>query len=193
MKLGLVVMAAGAGTRFGGGKLLAPFQGTPLYARALDAVPEGVFHRVAVVTAIEPMLSLAAARGFLPVVNDRPALGVSRTIALGLDALGNVDGAMFLAADQPLLRQETVRRLAETFQAHPAAIVAPAAAGRRGGPCTFPAACFPQLRRLTGDQGGAAVIRAEAARLLLVEVPAAELWDADTPQALQALERAECP
>ena len=186
MKLGLVVMAAGAGTRFGGGKLLAPFQGTPLYARALDAVPEGVFHRVAVVTAIEPMLSLAAARGFLPVVNDRPALGVSRTIALGLDALGDVDGAMFLAADQPLLRPETVRRLAETFRAHPAAIVAPAAAGRRGGPCTFP-------RRLTGDQGGAAVIRAEAARLLLVEVPAAELWDADTPQALQALERAECP
>ena len=184
MKLGLVVMAAGAGTRFGGGKLLAPFQGTPLYARALDAVPEGVFHRTAVVTAIEPMLSLAAARGFLPVVNDRPALGVSRTIALGLDALG---------ADQPLLRPETVRRLTEAFFAHPAAIVAPAASGRRGGPCTFPAACFPQLRRLTGDQGGAAVIRAEAARLLLVEVPAAELWDADTPQALQALERAECP
>ena len=92
MQLGLVVMAAGAGTRFGGGKLLAPFQGTPLYARALDAVPDGVFHRVAVVTAVAPMLSLAAARGFLPVVNDRPALGVSRTIALGLDALGDVDG-----------------------------------------------------------------------------------------------------
>ena len=100
---------------------------------------------------------------------------------------------MFLAADQPLLRPETVRRLAKTFLAHPEAIVAPAAAGKRGGPCTFPAACFQQLRRLTGDQGGAAVIRAEAARLLLVEVPAAELWDADTPQALRALERAKCP
>ena len=97
MQLGLVVMAAGAGTRFGGGKLLAPFQGTPLYARVLDAVPEGVFRRAAVVTAVEPMLALAAARGFLPVVNDCPALGVSRTIALGLDALGDVDGAMFLA------------------------------------------------------------------------------------------------
>ena len=174
MKLGLVLMAAGAGTRFGGGKLTAEFRGAPLYRRALSAVPAGVFEAVAVVSAIAQLLEEAKAQGFLPVVNDRPEDGVSRTIALGLDALGAVDAAMFLAADQPLLTAKTVKRLAEEFLTHPTAIVAPAAEGRRGNPCLFPAECFPALRALTGDRGGAGIIRANQQRLRLVEVPPEE-------------------
>ena len=187
MKLGLVVMAAGAGTRFGGGKLLAPFQGTPLYARALDAVPEGVFRRAAVVTAVAPMLALAAARGFLPVVNDRPALGVSRTIALGLDALGDVDGAMFLVSDQPLLRRETVAGALGRFLDHPDRIVALGCDGRRGNPCIFPREFFPELLALEGDRGGSAVIRAHPEALLLYPASAEELRDVDTVLALEGL------
>ena len=129
----------------------------------------------------------AKAQGFLPVVNDRPEDGVSRTIALGLDALGAVDAAMFLAADQPLLTAKTVKELAEEFLAHPTAIVAPAAAGRRGNPCLFPAEFFPALCALTGDRGGAGIIRANQQRLRLVEVPPEELLDADTPEILAAL------
>lgn len=193
MELGLVIMAAGAGTRFGGGKLSALFQGVPLYRRALDAVPEGVFARVAVVTALAPLADEARRRGFLPVVNDRPALGVSRTIRLGLEALGDCGGVMFLAADQPLLRPETVALLARTFAEHPDQIVAPAADGMRGGPCTFPAAFFPALLALTGDRGGAGILRAHPDRVRLVEVPAEALWDADTPEALAALAQSRRP
>lgn len=188
MKLGLVIMAAGAGTRFGGGKLLAVLGGLPLYARALDAVPPETFEAVAVVTAIEPMLEAARRRGFLPVVNDRPQLGVSRTIRLGLEALGDCDGVMFLAADQPLLRPETVALLAEAFTANPDKIVAPAAHGTRGGPCTFPAEFIPDLLALTGDRGGAGILKAHPDRVLLVEVPPEELLDTDTPEALAALQ-----
>lgn len=187
MKLGLVIMAAGAGTRFGGGKLTAEFRGAPLYRCALSAVPEGIFEAVVVVSAIREILEEASARGFLPVVNDRPEDGVSRTIALGLNALGAVDGAMFLAADQPLLTAGTVKELAETFLAHSTDIVAPAAEGRRGNPCLFPAEFFPDLRALTGDQGGAGIIRAHPKRLRLVEVPPEELLDADTPEILTFL------
>lgn len=189
MKLGLVIMAAGAGTRFGGGKLLAAFQGIPLYSRVLDSVPQDVFQKVAVVTAIAPMLEAARARGFVPVVNDRPELGVSRTIRLGLEAMGRCDGVMFLAADQPLLRAQTVQQLAKEFEAHPDCIVAPAARGKRGGPCTFPAEFYPALLALTGDRGGAGILKLHPDRLRLMEVAEAELWDADTPEALAALER----
>lgn len=188
MDLGLVIMAAGAGRRFGGGKLLAEFGGRPLYVRALEAAPPGVFARTAVVTAIEPMLTMARERGFLPVVNDRPALGVSRTIRLGLEAVGDCGGVMFLAADQPLLRPETVARLARTFAENPDRIVAPAAGGKRGGPCTFPAEFVPDLLALTGDRGGAGILKAHPDRVLLVEVPPEELLDADTPEALAALQ-----
>lgn len=187
MKLGLVLMAAGAGARFGGGKLTAEFRGAPLYRRALSAVPAGVFEAVAVVSAIRELLEEASARGFLPVVNDRPEDGVSRTITLGLAALPAVEGAMFLAADQPLLTAETVKKLADMFRANPTDIVAPAAGGKRGNPCLFPAAFFPELQSLTGDRGGSGVIRAHPHRLRLVEVPPEELLDADTPEILAAL------
>ena len=39
MKLGAVLMAAGAGRRFGGNKLLYPVEGVPLIDRAMAALP----------------------------------------------------------------------------------------------------------------------------------------------------------
>ena len=42
---------------------------------------------------------------------------------------------------------------------------------------------------LTGDRGGSSVIRRHEELLTLLEVPEAELYDVDTAQALEALER----
>ena len=187
LRMGCVIMAAGAAARFGGDKLAARVGGRSLLERALDAVPPGLFAAVAVVSARPEAAVLAAARGFRLVANDRPQDGVSRTIRLGLDALGECDGALFLVADQPFLTRETVSRLAARWREEPGAIVAAAHGGRRGNPCLFPRDCFPELRRLAGDRGGGAVIRAHLERLRLVEVPARELEDIDTPQALADL------
>ena len=85
---GCVVLAAGAGKRFGGGKLLSPFRGEALYRRALAAVPGDMLSAVAVVSGEEEILAAARERGFLAVGNDAPAEGISRSIRLGLDALG---------------------------------------------------------------------------------------------------------
>ena len=41
---------------------------------------------------------------------------------------------------------------------------------------------------LSGDTGGAVVARRHEDALRLLEVPAEELWDVDTPQALSAAE-----
>ena len=49
-KIGCVVMAAGNARRFGANKLAAALAGKPLILRALEAVPEGLFSRVEVVT-----------------------------------------------------------------------------------------------------------------------------------------------
>ena len=63
-----------------------------------------------------------------------------------------------------------------------------ASGGKRGGPCTFPAEFVPDLLALTGDKGGAGILKAHPDRVLLVEVPPEELLDADTPEALAALQ-----
>ena len=62
----------------------------------LGAVPDKEFHKVAVVSQYPEILDMAKRYGFIPVLNSAPEEGVSLTIRLGLDALGKVDGAMFM-------------------------------------------------------------------------------------------------
>lgn len=187
VRVGCVIMAAGNAARFGTNKLLAEVGGRSLIRRALDAVPLDLLHAAVVVTQYPEVEALAWERGFRTVENDRPDLGISRTIRLGLTALGEVEGAMFLVSDQPLLRRETVAAALRRFQDAPERIVALSAGGRRGNPCVFPGKFFPELLALRGDRGGSAVIRAHPEALLLVEAAEEELWDVDTVRELEAL------
>lgn len=188
MDICCIVMAAGAASRFGTNKLLQPFRGTALYLRALRAIPEDVFSRVVVVTGSEAVSHTAQTMGFSVVWNDRPADGVSRTIRLGLSEAGNCDGALFMTADQPFLSEDTLRTLAAAFAETPHQIISAACGEKRGNPCIFPRSLFPALENLQGDIGGSAVIRQNHHLLRLVQVPAADLVDCDTPEALLALE-----
>lgn len=189
-KPGCVVLAAGSASRFGGNKLTAAVEGVALIRRALSAVPAERFSRVAVVTQYPEIRDLAEAFSFTPVWNDAPEAGVSRSIALGLGAIGDCPGALFLVADQPLLRRESVNALVTLWGEKPEGIAALGHRGVRGNPCLFPARLFPELLALTGDRGGAAVIRRHEDLLSLLEVDPRELQDADTPEALAAI-RAE--
>ena len=183
-----LVMAAGNGVRFGANKLMAEFHGKPLIEWALNAIPEDL-SPVAVVTQYAAVEDLSRRYGYQSIRNTHPELGVSHTIRLGVSALAEAcEGILFLVADQPLLRQETVRRLAEAFRAHPDCIVCPRADGVRGNPCVFPADLFPALKLLEGDRGGIQVIRRYPERVLWLEVPPEELKDVDSVDVLKELE-----
>lgn len=187
LKLGCVVMAAGNARRFGENKLAAEVGGRSLILRALEAVPAEEFERVAVVTQYPEVLELAEGFRFAPVRNKHPNWGVSHTIRLGLETLEGLDGAMFLVSDQPLLRRESVRALAELWKSRPEKLAALAHHGVRGNPCVFPARFFPELLALQEDRGGNTVIRRHEEDLVLLEVPEQELADVDTPEALKEL------
>lgn len=185
--LGCVVMAAGNARRFGENKLAAGVGGRSLILRTLEAVPVEEFETVAVVTQYPEVLDLAGRFGFRAVRNEHPDWGISYTIRLGMEALGHCDGAMFLVSDQPLLRRESVRALAELWRSQPENIAALAHGGVRGNPCIFPARFFPELRELREDHGGNTVIRRHEEDLILLEVPEEELTDVDTRSALEGL------
>ena len=187
LTLGCLVMAAGSGRRFGGNKLAAELDGKTLIRRALEAVPGARFSAVTVVSQYEDIEELAGQFGFAAIHNDRPDLGLSRTIQLGTEAMRSCDGILYMVADQPRLRQETVARIVEVFCQHPDRIVGAGHNGRRGNPNLFPAKFFPELMAITGDHGGSSVIRAHEDELLLVEADAEELFDCDTPEALESL------
>lgn len=187
LRIGCVVMAAGNARRFGENKLAVQVQGKALFHRALEAVPAEQFVRTVVVSQYPEVLELAHRMGFVPVPNRHPDWGISHTISLGLDALGDCDAALFLVSDQPLLEQASVAGLLDFYCRHPSCIVALGHNGVRGNPCLFPACFFPELRALREDHGGSTVIRRHEDVLLLYDVPARQLTDVDTRDALNAL------
>jgi molybdenum cofactor cytidylyltransferase len=189
MSLGCVVLAAGNASRFGRNKLSENFRGKPLIQWALEAVPvdrlgpvyADVPAPVCVVTQYPDVGMLAAAFGFGGVFNEAPESGISHSVVLGTQALMHrCSGLLFLVADQPLLRRQSVAALADRFLADPTRIVVPAAGERRGNPCVFPASLYPELLALTGDRGGKQVINRHPELVTLVPVPAEELQDVDT-------------
>ena len=181
-------MAAGNARRFGENKLAARFRGKSLIRWTLEAVPEDIFDAVAVVTQYPEITELAREFSFIAIRNEHPDFGISHTIKLGLTELRDCDGVLFLVSDQPLLRRESVAKLAELWKRQPDKIAALGHGGVRGNPCLFPARFFPELLELREDRGGNTVIRRHEEELILLEVDGAELYDVDTAQALEQLE-----
>ena len=184
---GCLIMAAGNASRFRANKLAAEFDGKPLIRRALEAVPQAMFSRVAVVTQYPQVMELARAFGFEAIENRHPDYGISHTIRLGTEALADCPAILYMVADQPLLAQDSVRRVVAAWQAQPEKIVGAAHNGKRGNPNIFPREFYPELLALAEDHGGNTVIRAHAERFLPVEVAQEQLTDVDTPQALEHL------
>ena len=188
MKLGCVVMAAGNARRFGENKLAVRFRGKSLIRWTLEAVPEDIFDAVAVVTQYPEITELAREFSFIAIRNEHPDFGISHTIKLGLTALRDCDGVLFLVSDQPLLRRESVAALVKLWKQQPDKIAALSHGGVRGNPCLFPARFFQDLMELREDHGGSTVIRRHEEDLVLLEVDGAELYDVDTVRALEELE-----
>ncbi len=187
LKLGCVVMAAGNARRFGDNKLAADLDGRSLIRRALEAVPAELFDSIAVVTQYQEISALAREFHFTAIENQHPDWGISHTIELGLTALRDCDGVLFLVSDQPLLRRETVAELVELWHTRPGKIAALGHGGVRGNPCLFPARFFPELLELREDHGGNTVIRRHEEDLVLLEAAEQELTDVDTRSALERM------
>ena len=184
MKIGCVLLAAGNANRFHGKKLLAHFEGKPLLERALEAVPGDMLYKVAVITQDGETRTLAEESGYTVIVNDKPEEGVSRSIRLGMDALEDADAILFLVADQPLMRRESIQREIQLFQRNSDRIVAMGHGERRGNPALFSAALVPELRALRGDGGGRPLLLRPDC-VLVQAGSERELYDIDTRDSVQ--------
>ncbi|MDD7443368.1 MAG: NTP transferase domain-containing protein, partial [Clostridiales bacterium] len=98
--------------------------------------------------------------------------------------------AMFMVADQPCLSRWSAESLVSFYLKEPDKIAAMAYGARRGNPVIFPKDMFIELRDLTGDTGGSAVICKNQDKLRLYQVEdELELFDADRASELERLKR----
>lgn len=193
-----VVLAAGRARRFGGQKLLAPFQGRPLALHALEVLDRarrlGVVSEVVTVVAAgdAALAELARGAGGRTVVNDAPDRGLSSSLGCGLASLGERTGAaLVLLADQPLVRLEVLATLVAGWREGLGQVIRPRYADmpdEPGHPVLADRSLWPLAAGLAGDSGFGSVLPPGAPGVALIEV-AGRNPDIDTPDDLTTLER----
>jgi CTP:molybdopterin cytidylyltransferase MocA len=174
--LAVALLAAGGSTRFGGGKLDANCAGKQLGRWALEAALAVPHERLAVVVG-DPAPEFA--RGCELLVNGRAGEGLGTSAALAAHWAAGSDALLIMLADMPLVSRETLRKLLAADG--PAAVAYPG--GKPGAPARFPAALFPALEALAGDNGAAQLLRG-LAQVRMIETPPEELRDVDRPEDL---------
>jgi molybdenum cofactor cytidylyltransferase len=185
-----VVLAAGASTRFGAHKLLAPIGGVPIVRRTVDAVLAATVDEVVVVLgrdadAVARVLSVPHVRCL---TNRDYTQGMSASIRVGVDACSPATRAVIIVlADQPTVRPAVIDALIARWHADRALIVAPRYDGVRGNPVLFDAALMDELRALRGDTGARDLIASDPARVHHVEFAEPAPPDIDTPDDLAAI------
>lgn len=192
--LAAVVLAAGAGSRFGGGKLTTPWRDGALIDGALASACAAPVRQVTVVTGADAKVE-AAVRAFAERAGEQARLsvihcpdhaeGMGATLRAGIASLApDIAGAFVFLGDMPLVPPDVTPTLAAAVRAG-APAAAPTFEGQRGHPVLFAASLFEPLRALKGDEGARQVLRGLGDALALVPTDdPGVLVDIDRPEDL---------
>jgi molybdenum cofactor cytidylyltransferase len=185
-----VVLAAGLSRRMGRAKMLMPVDGRAIVRHAVESVLAGGVDSVWVVTGpdVEPVEAALAGLAVQIVVNPAPEEGQASSLRAGIAALpASVDAVLIALGDQPALAPSIIPALLAARRTSPKLIVAPRYRDGQGNPVVFKREIFPELLRLTGDQGARPIIQKEPARVEWVELDLPMPPDVDTPDDYQKI------
>lgn len=184
--LAIVILAAGASTRFGSPKQLAPWQDEVVLRKIAQRAVEIGRGRVTVVLGahaqeIRPLLE------DLPVevaVNDAWREGLGSSLRVGIQSLPNETAALVWLGDQVGVTVQDLSHLIDAWDGDRSRIAASRYHGTVGVPAVFPDSAFPELLAIRGDHGAKGVLLRQPERTTLVDMPNAAI-DIDTPDDLK--------
>lgn len=186
MQVAAVVLAAGASTRFGGPKHDVLLGGEPMYVIAA---------RTALAAGLDPVLVVVPSGTvvppeLVPVINDDPEAGLSRSIKLGVAAVPpEADAAVLLLGDEPTVSGDDLAAVVAAASRE-RSVVATRAGDRIGPPVLLMRGAFGMVEGLRGDEGLRSLLRTGPAAVTVER--AAPLADIDTPADLDAV-APRCP
>ena len=178
-----VVLAAGVAGSMREQEALLPLRDQPVLQRVLEGALASKVREVVCVVS-----DLALARRHITIENERLIWlvkygadgGINSSLTAGLWAIDpKSDGVLFLAGDQPFIRNELIDALIERFENSHALIVAPSFQGQPRNPLLFRRELFPNLLKLTGNRGARALLEKNRAQAELVpwseEIPSVDV------------------
>jgi molybdenum cofactor cytidylyltransferase len=158
MTVAAVVLAAGAASRFGGGKLVARLDGRPILAHVVDAARAAGLDPIVVVVPPSGELDGLELGVVRTVVNPTPQEGLSSSVRLGLrelDDRSDITAAVILPGDQPRVRADVIGQLVDAATASPAPLLIAPLYDEDSGPNPVLArrAAWRLADELVGDRG----------------------------------------
>jgi CTP:molybdopterin cytidylyltransferase MocA len=187
-----VVLAAGEGRRFGGGKQLAELAGRPLLEHALEASEQaGLEHRFVVLGAgadrIEATVDLHAHEVVL--CSDWNE-GMAASLRAGVHAARSAGASAILITlgDQPRVSAAAMRRILASRDSDSKAVRA-SYAGKPGHPTLLEDSLFDTLLALKGDEGARGVFDPAFTKIVPCD-DVADPTDVDVTGDLEALKQA---
>ena len=165
-----ILLAAGAGSRFGGEKLLHPLEdGVAIAAHAARNLLAATPDVIAVVRWGDfPLYDMLEQEGCQVTMFKGAARGMGASLAHGVAQARGADGWLVALADMPRIAPDTARRIVAALE-EGALVAAPVRKGERGHPVGFGAALRDELLALDGDQGARAVVDRHREVVKLVE------------------------
>jgi molybdenum cofactor cytidylyltransferase len=196
MRIGAVLLAAGASRRFGDEcKLVAEVHGTPMVRKVALALRGADLAEIVAVTG-QDRLACRDALGGLAVRfahNEDWAQGMGTSIAVGVASLAqDLDGAFIVPGDMAYLTSDLLMQLVAAFERSGGqAIVYPVTSdGGQRNPVLWPARCSPALGALSGQEGAKALLVRSAEQKITLPVDDPRLLlDVDTLADLEAARR----
>lgn len=180
-----ILLAGGAGVRFGGQKLLAnlPDEPTPIGVRAARSLISGIGNALAVVRRSDAALAGALRDAGCEVLESADSTrGQGASLAAGVRASRGAAGWIIALADMPQIRPDTHRAVVDALSRGAKLAAAFDASGRRGHPVGFSSALFDELAALDGDEGARGVLERHRSQLEVVCVNDRGIFaDVDTP------------
>jgi len=169
-----ILLAAGQGSRMGGGKLLLPIGDATVVERAAQSLIDVPVADLIVVVgtyglAIKRQLSNFPARF---VFNPDPLSEMAESIRCGLKVIdpARVEAFLILPADMPLVLPDTIRLLIDSLLASNKSIAVPVFHSRRGHPVVFRSSLYETVLNFRSPQGIRPLVHGDPSKVLLVEV-----------------------
>ncbi|MGB5635072.1 MAG: nucleotidyltransferase family protein [Waterburya sp.] len=187
LKVGLIILAAGASARMGTPKQLLPYRGRSLVRHAAETVLASICCPVIIVLGanaeqIQPELEQLSVH---IVKNPQWHLGMGASIRSGIETIMKIepklDAVVISLADMPLISTNHINNLVERYEQQSCpVIVASAYRATIGVPTLFDRSIFWALTNLQGKAGAKSIIKKYANSMSLLATTEANL-DIDTP------------
>ena len=196
VKIGLIILAAGASTRLGNAKQFLIFRGETLLRRIVREAVESICQPVIVVLGKDAREFENHLKGFNVCIaqNKNWERGMGTSINAGIEKLLDTDqeteGVVLTVCDQPFLTNSIINQLTETFYQNQALIAASAYNETLGVPALFSRKLFPELANLKSTGGAKEIIKRFSDEVVSVDFPQGAI-DIDTMEDFRRLEESK--